>query len=89
MRCTQADRRAGDRRPNNPPRSRDLPPDELEAPRPDQGQNCVASPDDNGEDVVVDGGGNNCGGGNDGGLVVFMDCLQLSRALLLPMGLGC
>ena len=56
LRCTQGDRRAGDRRPNNPPRSRDLPPDELEAPRPDQGQNCVASPDDSGEAVCVGGG---------------------------------
>ena len=65
MRCTQADRRAGDRRRNNPPRLHDLPPDELEAPRPDQGQNCVASPDDSGEAVCVGGGG------NDGGLVVF------------------
>ena len=83
MRCTQADRRAGDRRPNNPPRSRDLPPDELEAPHPDQGQNCAASPDHSGESVCVGGGG------NDGGLVMFVDCLQLSRALLLPMGLGC
>ena len=89
MRCTQADRRAGDRRPNNPPRSRDLPPDELEAPRPNQGQNCAASPDDSGEGVCVGGGVCGGGGANDGGLVVFMDCLQLSRALLLPMGLGC
>ena len=57
--------RAGDRRPNNPPRSRDLPPDELEAPRPGQGQSCVASPGDSGEGVCV-GGGN-----HGGGLVVF------------------